>query len=409
MAIRRYTSNYSMQEIEHIVRAPISKRYTRYYLLHDDESIKQEITDWVQPSGSIEKNSESGQTRSTSLTVRNEKVLTTTGYKNGIPVREEKYLWTPTPNRGGFWNYNKIKIVSGLILDNMAYEVNEGIFLFHDPSMSVNNAEHTISLQCYDKFSLLDGTIDGVGDLDYEIPLNTPLMQALESLLHLEKYNGMPFDLKTIMFPMKYRNEKTPYTLTKTGDNSIGEIIKDLGLMISCDVKYDDEGHLNVCDVLGDLDEHNRTVAWNYRSNEFKNPSISLKRSQIKNKITVVGTNINGIMCKGVAENNNPSSNYSTTSSFGVRSKKITDDLIYSNMLCQERARYELKKSAQNYATINFSSDYIPHLEPGDIIRWSYEPWEIEQEEFVVNTISIPLDNKGLMSISCTNLKELPL
>ena len=409
MSIRRYTSNYSMKEIERIVRAPISKKYMRFYLLHDDETIKQEITDWVQPSGSIEKKNESGQTRSTSLTVRNEKILTTTGYKNGIPVKEKVYLWTPTPNRGGFWNYNKVRIVSGLILNNTAYEVNEGIYVFQNPSMSVSNSEHTISLQCYDKFSLLDGTIDGVGDLDYEIPINTPLMQALESLLHLEKYNGMPFDLKPIIYPVKYKNEKTPYTLSKTSDSSVGELVKDLGLMISCDAKYDDEGHLNICDSLGDLDEHNRTVAWNYKENEFKNPSITLNNSQIKNRVTVVGTNINGVLCKGTAENTNPASNYNVKSSFGVRAKKITDDLIYSNMLCQERARYELKKFAQNYATINFSSNYIPHLEPGDIIRWTYEPWNIEQEEFLINTISIPFDNNSLMSLSCTNLKELPL
>ena len=409
MSIKRYNSNYSLQEIEHFVRAPTSQRYVRFYLLHDDETIKQEITDWVLPSGSLEKKNESGQSRSTSITLKNEKVLTTTGYKNGIPIKQTSYLWTPTPNKGNLWTYNKIKVVSGLVLKDKVYEVEEGVFVLHDPSMQVNNAEHTISMQCYDKFALLDGTIDGKGDMDYEIPLNTDLFQALESMLRLERRPGVPFDLKPLIFPIKYKNEKTPYTIKKTSESSIGEIIKDLVLMISCDVRYDDSGNMVITDSLADLDYHNRKISWNYSPNEFKNPSITLKRSQIKNKVTVVGSNINGIMCKGEAVNDNPASNYNINSSFGIKSIKITDDLIYTPMLCKERARYELKKYAQNYATINFTSNYIPHLEPGDIVRWTYDPWGIEQEELLVNTISLPYDGKSLMSLSCTNLKELPL
>ena len=55
MSIKRYSSNYSLEEIEQFVRAPITQRYVRFYLLHDDETIKQEITNWVQPSGTLEK------------------------------------------------------------------------------------------------------------------------------------------------------------------------------------------------------------------------------------------------------------------------------------------------------------------------------------------------------------------
>ena len=110
-----------------------------------------------------------------------------------------------------------------------------------------------------------------------------------------------------------------------------------------------------------------------------------------------------------MVQNTNPLSNYSVNSGFGVKAIKITDDLLYSEYLCKERARYELKKSMQEYVSVTMQSIYIPHLEPGDIVRWTYEPWGIEQEEFLVNSISIPQNGKDLMSISMTNLKELPL
>lgn len=383
-------------EIDAAVRSPISKKYIKVFLLREDETIFKDITPWVQLSGNIEKKNASGQTRSTNLTLRNEEI-------NG------KYLWTPSPNGGGLWDYQKIKIVSGIVLPDRLYEVSEGIFVIHDPSLTINGAQHTVTLQCYDKFALLDGTIDGIGDLDTEVPRGSNLRAALASLLKLNRSIGVPFDLKDISFPNKYKNELTPYTLKKTADNSIGSIISDLVLMISCDVKYDDDGRMEVFDTLADLDYHNRRVSWNYKDGEFLNPTIKLNRSKIKNKVTVVGANINGRLVKGVAENTNPLSNYNINSSFGIKATKITDDLLYSEYLCKERARYELKKSMQEYATVTMQSIYIPHLEPGDIVRWTYEPWEIEQEEFLVNSVSVPQHGKDLMSITMTNLKELPL
>lgn len=383
-------------EIDAAVRSPISKKYIKVFLLREDETIFKDITPWVQLNGNIEKKNASGQTRSTNLTLQNEEI-------NG------RYLWTPSPNGGGLWDYQKIKIISGIVLPDRLYEVSEGIFVIHDPSLTINGAQHTVSLQCYDKFALLDGTIDGIGDLDTEVPRGSNLRAAIASLLKLNRSIGVPFDLKDISFPNKYKNELTPYTLKKTADNSIGSIISDLVLMISCDVKYDDDGRMEVSDTLADLDYHNRRVSWNYKDGEFLNPTIKLNRSKIKNKVTVVGANINGRLVKGVAENTNPLSNYNINSSFGVKGIKITDDLLYSEYLCKERARYELKKTMQEYATVTMQSIYIPHLEPGDIVRWTYEPWGIEQEEFLVNSVSIPQHGKDMMSISMTNLKELPL
>ena len=51
-----YDSRISSEDIERIVSSPISKRYTKVYLLHQDETPAKDITEWVQASGSIEKN-----------------------------------------------------------------------------------------------------------------------------------------------------------------------------------------------------------------------------------------------------------------------------------------------------------------------------------------------------------------
>ncbi len=69
-----YSSYISLESIEQIIRYPILKKYSKIYLLHDDETIAKDITEWVQDAGNIEKNSESGQRRSTTLTFENSQV-----------------------------------------------------------------------------------------------------------------------------------------------------------------------------------------------------------------------------------------------------------------------------------------------------------------------------------------------
>ena len=403
-----------LSEIEQVVRSPIVKRYTRYYLLHsEDETIKKEITQYIASSGSIEKNNEVGQSRSTSLTFINMPAYKTVinDYNNyGQRSNTPTLMWNPNQAFDDFETNAKIKIVTGLEFQGFNYEIDEGIFVIFDPKMSQSGANNSLTFQCYDKFALLDGTIDGKGEFDYEIPVNTPICDAIRLLLRLPKNNrGEPYDVKDIIFPAKYKGELLAYTIKKTADNAIGELIKEMCKSISCDVKYNTQGNLVVTDTLDDLDVHHRKVSWTYdeQSPEYQNPSIDIKRSSIKNKVVVVGANINGFLCKGVAENTNPNSLYNINGSFGVKSIKITDNLIPSNRMCEERAKYELDKYMKNYVTLSFQSVWIPHLEPGDIIRWTKEDWGIENEEFLVKTVSLPLNGKDFMSLSLVNTKEI--
>ena len=411
-----YTSNLAEQgyvpqdEIEKVLRSPTVRRFYKYYLLHDDETILEDISDMVLDNGNIQKNAQTGQTRSLNLTLVNEKRNVLVGYKDGKGVYEKRYLWTPTPFENKLWYYNKIKVVTCLLLDNYIYEIDEGIFIIFDPNIKENNGNQTVDIQLYDKFSLLDGTIDGQGDVEYTINLSTPIKQAIQTLIRLPKNKDQqPYDFKEIIFPIKYNNLTTAYTIKKSGDNAIGELLKELCLSISCDISYNTSGQLEIRDSLADLDYHNRKVAWQFKEGEFFNPTIKVNRSKIKNKVTVKGANINGILCSATVENTNPLSAYNIYSDFGVKGHIIEDSLLSSSFLCKERARYELKKYIQNYINITLQSIYIPHIQPGDIVIWSYPQWGIENKPFLVNNVSIPLKASTFMSLTLVNLDELPL
>lgn len=384
-----------MVTMEKILRYPIGQRCYRMFLLHENETIKQDITQYVLSDGTLEKTYQQGQTRSLSINLLN----------------PEK-IWNPSPVNGRLFANSKFKLQMGIKVDDYIYWIDEGIFVCKDPELNNGDAKKIVSIELFDKFALLDGTISGTTETDYEIPLGTNLYKALRSLLRLPKDNlGNPYDSQRIIFPMKYMDEKIPYTIQKTANNNIGEIITDLADCLSCDVFYDELGRLTFRDNLDDLDYHNRNMAWIFKeeNSEFGNVSRRDEWSKIKNRYIVKGSNINGMQCKGIANNENPSSVYNINGNFGIHPEIIEDNLIYSNNLCLQRAKYELKKNLMKNVSISLQCRYLPHINPNDLVRWSYEEYNYVNQPFIVNSVSIPLNGTDPMDLSITNISELPL
>lgn len=393
-----YVEGYvPVDEIERAIRSPISQRFFKLFLLHENETRKKDITAYVSLDGNLEKTYQQGNTRSLSITL----------------INPEK-VWLPSPVRGMLWSNTKFELIMGIQLDNTAYFIEEGIFVCQDPDLSNGSYQKTVSLQLVDKFALLDGTISGKLGTDYQIPLGTNIFTAIKSLLSLTRDRmGNPYDFKLPIFPNKYAGVNTPYTLKKTPENTIGEILIDLADMISCDIFYDEFGRLNLRENIEDLDMHHRPVRWHYKDvtegAEFFEPSMKIEWSKIVNRVYVIGMNINGRLCKGEAENTNPRSAYNINGLFGIRPLIINDDLINGDQYCKDRAEYELKKNSMKYISINIKSIYIPHLNCNDLVRWSFEDYNYANQIFAIQSLSIPLNPKELMSISFTNVEDLPL
>lgn len=387
--------NIPMNIIEQILRYPIGQRCYRLFLLHENETPKQDITPYVLNNGTLEKTYQQGQTRSLSINLLN-----------------PQEIWNPSPIRGRLFANSKFKLQMGIQIDKYIYWIDEGVFVCKDPELNNTDANKSVSIELFDKFALLDGTISGTTEVDYEIPVGTNLYKALRSLLRLPKDNlGNPYDSQNIVFPMKYMNEKVPYTIKKTANNNIGEIIIDLANCLSCDVFYDEIGRLTFRDNLDEIDFHNRNIAWHFKeeNSEFGKVSRRDEWSKIKNRYIVKGCNINGMQFKGIADNNNPASAYNINGNFGIHPEIIEDNLIYSNNLCLQRAQYELKKNFRKNTTVSFECRYLPHIAPNDLVRWSFEDYNYVNQLFIVNSVSIPLTSKEQMSLSISNINELPL
>jgi len=103
----------------------------------------------------------------------------------------------------------------------MEYYNQNGVFVVSDPSVSKKGSDKQVSIQCYDKFALLDGTLGGNIDGTYTIPVGTNIKQAVKDILMLDKGNGYPIDIMPLIFDSRYQNQVTAYTITKNLNSTL--------------------------------------------------------------------------------------------------------------------------------------------------------------------------------------------
>ena len=381
---------FSFDDYYMAVHSPLSQRIPRLYLLNEDETIKQEITEYL-TACSIDLAYEQGITRSASITL-----LNTDG------------MWTPDPVKGFLWKGTKFRIEVGLYYNGTIFWANYGIFTPVDPT--IDDEAQTVQFQMQDKFAFLNGGVGGGIDSDFKIPVGTSIRAAIESCLTAEKENGGWYDTKPIIFPNNKQSITTPYTISKSPGLTYGEIIIELADMISCDVYYNENGNLVVSGDSDDILLENRPVLWNFNDTIplYTQPNITMDLSKVINKVTVVGAIVNGKRFKGVAINNNAESrtNIHITR---LNPEYIEDSNIASDALCLTRAKYELQKKTLLGLQIKFNCVFIPNLLPGNLVTWTNTKHGFLNEKFFINSISLDVLNPTLMNISLTNIREVSI
>lgn len=457
--------SYGGNEYNIAIKSPVSKKVVRIYLLNNDESLKQDISEFI-TEWDLEFQYQQGITRTGNLTI--------------INLNQE---WNPHPLKKTVWKGSKFKIEIGIYYNDIVFWRDCGIYVCGD--ITVDTSNNTISFPIYDKFALLDGTIGGKRVSSFSIPKGTLIKDAIKLCLSEHKDNlgeainvstlpsvvdaiktlSLPssvdsigrvyyitttktyyywssknkavimngnmfkipksskiyrfdgkryielkkevFDIKPILFPAKYLNEKTPYTITKDPNGTIGEIIIELADMISCDVYYNTTGNLvlNTGAVTND-DLSNKSVLWSYNEkyNQCTQPTYDIKFSELINQVIVAGSIANGYQYKASVVNDNPKSQmniYMTE----PNPLYIEDTNLIGDDYCLTRAKYEMIKQGRLSIQINFDSIYIPHLDCNFLFLLTNAKLGIENEKFVINTIKIKQDMT--MTITASNVDEV--
>ena len=165
------------------------------------------------------------------------------------------------------YNYNKvwfgteIALDMGLVLpDGTEIYFPQGVFRINKPTETVQPDVRTAEFQMTDKWSSLDGMLNGVLETSYIVPQGANIFAPIAALLQTDRGDGIPLDSVQPVFT-NYYNGKTqeladgttanltdaPYTLTIDGtDQTAADVILGLCSMLNAWVGYDASGRLRV-------------------------------------------------------------------------------------------------------------------------------------------------------------------
>jgi hypothetical protein len=371
--------------------------------LFPDETVNKEITsDLSQTNGNLTIDFKNGARRSIDLTLYNV---------------DKTYL----PSINTLWIGQKIKLWLGFQIGEETYYLPQGVFYITNPRAVSNFSEKTLQIQGIDKFGALDGTVGGEVDGVYQIPVGNNIYDAIKAILNLSRGNGYKIDVldpilssyyvgKTTTLPDGSTHQRltTPYTLRAEKGKTYGDIILELADMLGAIVYYNEEGRLVIEPSQLDVDDNTKPSVWDFTTEEFEylGSDCEFKFSDIYNRITVVGDQINGKTATYTLENNNLNSE-TCILRIGSRTKIIEDTAIYSDELAQERAKYEMKLTTIVQKAVGISVAPMYHLDVNKVITLTDDAYNFYKERFLINNINIPFSMGESLKVTATSVNSL--
>ena len=86
----------------------------------------------------------------------------------------------------------------------------------------------------------------------------------------------------------------------------------------------------------------------------------------------------------------------------------INDSNITNDMLAQERADYELRQVLIAKSSLNSTVFFNPLLTVNNLVTYTDDFFSLKRERLILQSVSFSLDYSGTMSISASNIKNLP-
>lgn len=297
-----------------------------------------------------------------------------------------------TPSSSGLISIsNRVKIYTGLKIDNIDYYNQRGVFVLGNPRMTKNNnGEKIIVLEMYDKFALLDGTVMGTLEAEYIIPVGKPIQQAVIDLA-IEAGITTP----VLVYPT---DMVTPYTLTISAGDTFATIFFKYAEMLTWDVFFDQYGVLR---FQPPTDEDTQSPEWEFTEGDtiYLSSVHNYEWNKIRNFVAVTGDNINGNIAYATASNNNIFSD-TYVGKIGKRTEVLQDEIITTDGLALLRAEYEVRLNTQIQETADVQSVPIDIINENDIVLLDDTENGFNRDRYIVNTINYPLANGQEMSIN---------
>lgn len=371
---------------------PIVRPRYRLCWLNEDETVRKPLPEKdILSGGSYSENYQDGQRRTLSISLFNE---------------HGRY----TPSINSIWEGTKFSFEMGMELENgTVLWFPKGVFVVTSASVGHGVGDKTVSVELSDKFATLEGS-QGTLETTYTIPPDMEIEEIIRDILYMPKGNGSMIDTQPIIYDSSFKGKKTQATITQQAGSTYGSIILALAKMLSAEVFYDVEGHLNFVPINTVTNDIDKPIIYHLyeEKGDFGSNNLSFDFASVINRVIIIGATVNQGVCRAVAVNDDASSPLSYQRIGYRTASPINDSAITSDVLAQERADYELRQKLILKTSTSQETRYNPLLMVNNLISVTDEFFGFKQEKFLIQSISCPLDYSGTMSVTAANARNLP-
>lgn len=368
----------------------IAPRY-RLFILNPDDSVKVPIPiEDIISGGSYTENYQNGQRSSVSFTLFNQ---------------DGRY--TPTINQ--LWASSRVRLDAGIEQqDGAIVWAQKGIFVLNSAQPSLEVDKRTTAFSAGDKFSDLERG-PGLFETAFEVESGTSIQPLVKELLAIQRGDGYPLDSQQPYFHPSLANKVTQAKLAKSPGDSVGSLILSLAEQMSAEVFYNAQGRLCFFPMSLVGQDNDKPILFHYRTDkgDLAGLNFSLDYSSIVNKIVLVGATVNGGVVRATATNDDPFSPLNVNA-IGTRVAIINDSAIQNKIVAEENARYQLRQKLVLKTTVNLTVPFSPIFGINNLIMISDDFFELSKQPFLIQSVSFSLDYGGTMSMTVSNIDNLP-
>lgn len=324
------------------------------------------------------------------------------------------------------WFGQQIRLSAGLILPNgNEYYIPQGVFYIANPEEVLKPGERTVTLNLRDKWSYLDGTLFGKLDGTYEVPLNTNIFTAINSVLQLPRGNGYVVDDVTPIYTDYYNSLTTqlpdgnsvsnllmPYVYRCEGDDgTYASIILEMNGIVAGWIGYDATGRLRLDPSQDDILDANKPILWQFTPNEkqFLGATYTTKNTEVYNDIIITGESLSEYTTvAGRACNYDPASD-TNINLIGKKTYRESAAGYGSRRQCEDLAVFKLKRQTILQKSVTIESSQMFHLQENQLvtIRRIDKPGA-PLERHLITGFTLPMGQTGKMSIQAVSVQDFP-
>lgn len=385
-------ANVDFEAIKRDINENYVKSKFRIFILHQDETVDREIpAEFIKVGGSYEENYQNGQRRSLSFTLYN-------------------YDGTYTPDINVLWIGTKLRFDMGLSLpDGITYWFKKGVYVINSTTPSLTPTGRETQISAGDKFSIFEnasGKLSGT----YTIPIKNDIESTISDILHMDTGNGYQFDPLDFFYPSVFSGKKVQVEISKSAGETLGSILLDLAEQLSSEIFYNSNGNLVFKPIVEASEDINKPLVYSFDTarGDVSQLNFNFDYNSVINRIIVIGTSSSGGTFTAEAVNDDQKSPL-CYQRIGYRTGNVINESnIYSKNLAEERAEYELRQKLILKTSTQVDVSFNPFLEVNNVVALSDDFFDFSHERFLIQSVSCSLDFSGKMSITFSNLRNLP-